>query len=42
MKCGDLPNALKSFSRARDYCVSAKQLVEMCLNVIEVGFEALE
>lgn len=37
MKCGDLGNALKSFSRARDFCVTAKHLVEMCLNVIEVS-----
>ncbi|KAI9007772.1 26S proteasome subunit RPN7-domain-containing protein [Hyaloraphidium curvatum] len=37
LKCGDLSNALKSFSRARDFCVNAKQVVEMCLNVIEVS-----
>ena len=30
-------NALKCYSRARDYCVSAKQVVNMCVNVIKVG-----
>lgn len=30
-------NALKCYSRARDYCISAKQVVNMCVNVIKVG-----
>lgn len=34
---GDLTNALKCFSRARDYCTSAKHVVNMCLNVIKVS-----
>lgn len=37
MLCGDLSNALKAYSRTRDFCVNARQMVEMCLNVIEVG-----
>lgn len=37
LKCGDLTNALKSFSRARDFCTSPKQVIEMCMNVIEVS-----
>jgi COP9 signalosome complex subunit 1 len=35
---GDLNNALKCFSRARDYCTSAKHVVHMCLNVIKVKY----
>jgi len=38
LECGDLLNALKSFSRARDYCTSAKHVISMCLNVIKVNF----
>ncbi|XP_071952906.1 COP9 signalosome complex subunit 1-like [Antedon mediterranea] len=34
---GDLSNALKCYSRARDYCTSAKHIVNMCLNVIKVS-----
>merc|ERR1719290_109462 len=34
---GDLSNALKCYSRARDYCTSAKHVVNMCLNVIKVS-----
>lgn len=37
LDCGDLSNALKCYSRARDYCTSAKHLVNMCLNVIKVS-----
>ena len=37
LDCGDLSNALKCYSRARDYCTSFKQIVNMCLNVIKVG-----
>ncbi|XP_033630470.1 COP9 signalosome complex subunit 1-like isoform X2 [Asterias rubens] len=34
---GDLSSALKCYSRARDYCTSAKHVVNMCLNVIKVS-----
>jgi len=36
LDCGDLANALKCYSRARDYCTTARHLVNMCLNVIKV------
>ena len=36
LDCGDLSNALKCYSRARDYCTSPKHVVNMCLNVIKV------
>lgn len=35
--CGDLAMALKSYSRARDYCTSGKHVVSMCMNVIKVS-----
>uniref|UniRef100_A0A4X1U6P4 G protein pathway suppressor 1 n=1 Tax=Sus scrofa TaxID=9823 RepID=A0A4X1U6P4_PIG len=35
LDCGDLSNALKCYSRARDYCTSAKHVINMCLNVIK-------
>lgn len=41
LECGDLSNALKCYSRARDYCTSTKHLVNMCLNVIKVRVVAL-
>eukprot|EP00092_Neocalanus_flemingeri_P037506 GFUD01040840.1.p1 GENE.GFUD01040840.1~~GFUD01040840.1.p1 ORF type:complete len:494 (+),score=177.25 GFUD01040840.1:237-1718(+) len=34
---GDLANALKCYSRARDYCTSGKHVVSMCVNVIKVS-----
>ncbi len=34
---GDLSNALKCYSRARDYCSSSKNIVNMCFNVIKVS-----
>ncbi|XP_012273585.1 COP9 signalosome complex subunit 1 isoform X2 [Orussus abietinus] len=37
LHCGDLGNALRCYSRARDYCTSGKHLVNMCLNVIKVS-----
>lgn len=37
LECGDLVNALKCYSRSRDYCTSAKHVVNMCLNVIKVS-----
>ncbi|XP_046893896.1 COP9 signalosome complex subunit 1 isoform X2 [Hypomesus transpacificus] len=37
LDCGDLSNALKCYSRARDYCTSAKHVVNTCLNVIKVS-----
>ena len=38
LDCGDLSNALKCYSRARDYCTSSKHVIHMCLNVIKVLF----
>jgi hypothetical protein len=35
---GDMSNALKCYSRARDYCTSSKHVIHMCLNVIKVVF----
>ncbi|KAI4491893.1 PREDICTED: COP9 signalosome complex subunit 1 [Polistes canadensis] len=37
LDCGDLVNALKCYSRARDYCTSGKHVVNMCFNVIKVS-----
>ncbi|KAL1501884.1 hypothetical protein ABEB36_007124 [Hypothenemus hampei] len=37
LDCGDLSNALKCYSRSRDYCTSSKHVVNMCLNVIKVS-----
>eukprot|EP00794_Sanderia_malayensis_P008909 gene8908-9861_t len=37
LDCGDFSNALKSYSRARDYCVSGKHIINMSLNVIKVS-----
>lgn len=37
LSCGDLQNALKCYSRARDYCTSGKHVVNMCWNVIKVS-----
>ncbi|EFX74404.1 hypothetical protein DAPPUDRAFT_324380 [Daphnia pulex] len=34
---GDMSNALKCYSRARDYCTSSKHVIHMCLNVIKVS-----
>ena len=34
---GDLANALKCYSRARDYCTSGRHVVTMCVNVIKVS-----
>jgi COP9 signalosome complex subunit 1 len=36
--CGDMINALKSYSRARDYCTTPRHVIDMCLNVIKVIF----
>ena len=41
LDCGDLSNALKCYSRARDYCTSGKHVVNMCLNVIKVCYVML-
>ncbi|KAJ3318677.1 hypothetical protein HDU76_000759 [Blyttiomyces sp. JEL0837] len=38
-KAGELTNALKCYSRTRDYCTTSKHIVEMCLNVIKVSLE---
>lgn len=37
LDCGDLTSALKSYSRARDYCTSGKHIIMMCLNVVKVS-----
>ncbi|KAG1675709.1 COP9 signalosome complex subunit 1 [Nymphon striatum] len=37
LDCGDLCNALKCYSRARDYCTSGRHIVKMCENVIKVS-----
>eukprot|EP00164_Ancoracysta_twista_P002734 GFYU01003636.1.p1 GENE.GFYU01003636.1~~GFYU01003636.1.p1 ORF type:complete len:477 (-),score=156.77 GFYU01003636.1:131-1516(-) len=37
--CGDLTQALKSYFRTRDYCTTAKHIIQMCLNVIKVCVE---
>ncbi|CAG0917261.1 unnamed protein product [Notodromas monacha] len=37
LDCGDLTNAMKCYSRARDYCTTGKHVINMCLNVIKVA-----
>ncbi|CAG8535831.1 18266_t:CDS:2, partial [Racocetra persica] len=37
--CGNPTNALKCYSRTRDYCTTSKHVIEMCLNVIKVSIE---
>lgn len=37
LSCGELANALKCYSRARDYCTSGRHVVNMCLNVVKVS-----
>lgn len=37
LSCGELANALKCYSRARDYCTSGRHVINMCLNVIKVS-----
>ncbi|XP_028406609.1 COP9 signalosome complex subunit 1-like [Dendronephthya gigantea] len=37
LDCGDLNNALKCYSRSRDYCSVPKHIVNMCWNVIKVS-----
>ncbi|CAB4013176.1 COP9 signalosome complex subunit 1 [Paramuricea clavata] len=37
LDCGDLNNALKCYSRSRDYCSVPKHIINMCLNVIKVS-----
>ena len=32
-----MANALKCYSRARDYCTSGRHVVNMCVNVIKVS-----
>ena len=36
---GDLNAALRSYVRTRDYCTTAKHIIQMCLNVIKVSIE---
>jgi COP9 signalosome complex subunit 1 len=38
-KCGDYDNALKCYTRIRDYCTSPKHLLDQCLEAINVGFQ---
>lgn len=33
---GDLIEATKSYSKARDYCTSSSHVISMCLNIIKV------
>lgn len=37
MKCGDLANAFKCYSRAKDYCLSDKHFYSLYLNIIIVS-----
>ncbi|KAJ3025377.1 UNVERIFIED_CONTAM: cop9 signalosome complex subunit [Siphonaria sp. JEL0065] len=37
--CGDLASALKLYSRTRDYCSTAKHVLDMCFNVIKVSVD---
>jgi COP9 signalosome complex subunit 1 len=39
LESGDLTNALKCYSRSRDYCSSNKHIANLCLNVIKVENE---
>lgn len=36
VNCGDLIEATKSYSKARDYCTSSSHVISMCLNIIKV------
>ncbi|XP_077248564.1 COP9 signalosome complex subunit 1 [Tasmannia lanceolata] len=36
---GSLGDALKNYTRTRDYCTTSKHLIQMCLNVILVSIE---
>jgi COP9 signalosome complex subunit 1 len=38
-RCGDYDNALKCYTRIRDYCVTPKHLLDQCLDAINVGFQ---
>ena len=38
-KCGDYENALKCYTRIRDYCTSPKHVLDQCLDAINVGFQ---
>lgn len=40
LKLGDINNALKCYSRSRDYCTHGQHVVNMCLNVIKVSIYA--
>lgn len=37
LDCGDLNNALKCYSRSRDFCTAPLHIIFMCLNVIKVS-----
>lgn len=36
---GSLADAFKNFVRTRDYCMTSKHIIQMCLNVILVSIE---
>ncbi|KAI9204230.1 putative cop9 signalosome complex subunit [Polychytrium aggregatum] len=38
-ECGDLVGALRNYNKTRDYCTTAKHIIEMCMNVIKVCIE---
>jgi COP9 signalosome complex subunit 1 len=35
--CGQLSDALKCYTRTREFCSTSEHVVEMCLGVIEVS-----
>ncbi|KAF9437160.1 cop9 signalosome complex subunit [Entomortierella beljakovae] len=37
--CGDLTSAHRCYARTRDYCTTAKHIIELCMNVIKVSIE---
>ena len=37
LDCGDLDNALKCYSRSRDYCTTVTHILNMCWNVARVS-----
>ncbi|KAJ3105461.1 cop9 signalosome complex subunit [Phlyctochytrium planicorne] len=36
-QAGDFQNALKCYSKTRDYCTTSKHMVDMCMNIIKVS-----
>lgn len=35
-RMGDLPGAVRSYTKSREYCTTSQHVLEMCLGVIEV------